>query len=121
MKKSLSIILLGLTVAVLAHVGSVSWKTTSKDLGKVKVNELTELSFEFTNSGTNSIQILEAKGSCGCTVVDYSKESIEPGASATITATFKSSKVGMFNKSIKVKTTASDEYEVLRFSGEVVD
>jgi len=121
MKKSFSILFLGIAVAVMAHVSTINWKTTNLELGKVKANEVKELSFTFTNTGDQPVTILEAKGSCGCTVVDFPKGEIKPGASATIKANFKSAKVGMFRKDVKVKTTESDEYTVLYFSGEVVE
>ena len=54
--------------------------------------------FEFTNSTNKSLQILEAKGSCGCTNVEYPKEAIQPGETAWITANFKSGKAGAFKK-----------------------
>ena len=121
MKKTVSIVLLGIAVAVVAHVAPITWKSTNLEIGEVEKNETKNLSFEFTNTGDKSVQILEAKGSCGCTVVDFSKDEIKSGETATIKANFKSSKVGVFKKSVKVKTTASDEYVQLWFSGEVVE
>lgn len=113
--------MLGIAVAAVAHMNSIKWKSTSLEIGSVKAGELVELSFEFTNEGTSVVQILEAKGSCGCTVVDFPKDEISPGESATISANFKSSKPGQFRKSVKVKTTASEEYTQLYFNGEVVE
>ena len=121
MKKSLSILMLGIAVAVIASTTSIEWKKTSLDLGEVKKGETKELTFEFTNNGDQAVRILEAKGSCGCTVVDYNKDEILPGESATIAANFKSSKVGMFKKTVRVKTTASENFTTLHFSGEVVE
>lgn len=121
MKKSISIILLGIAVAAVAHVSSITWKTTTLELGTIKPNEVKELTFEFTNTGSEAVRILEAKSSCGCTVTDFTKEEIQPGESASIKANFKSGKVGAFRKSVQVKTTASDEYVQLYFSGEVAE
>ena len=121
MKHSISIIFLGLAVAAMAHFSVISWKTTNLEIGQVKSGELKELSFEFTNDGTEAIQILEARGFCGCTVVDFPKTSILPGASATIAANFKSSKTGQFKKKIKVRTSASEDYTYLYFNGVVVE
>lgn len=122
MKKSVSIVLLGIAVAVVASVAPViTWKSTNLELGKIEKNVTKQLSFEFTNTGDEPVRILEAKGSCGCTVVDFSKDEIGAGETATITADFKSSKVGVFKKSVKVKTTASVESIQLWFSGEVIE
>lgn len=121
MKKTVSIILLGITVAVVAHVTPITWKTTHLEIGEVEKNETKKFSFEFTNTGDKPVQILEAKGSCGCTMVYFSKDEIKPSETATIKANFNSAKVGVFKKSVKVKTTASDEYVQLWFSGEVAE
>ncbi len=113
--------MLGISVAVMASITSVSWKTTSIHLGEVQKNEVNELAFEFMNHSSEPIQIVEAKGSCGCTSVNYPKEAIQPGESAAITANFKSGKVGAFKKSIRITTSDSDEPTFLYFNGEVVE
>jgi len=113
--------MLGVAVAVMASVSTITWKTTSISLGKVQKDELKELSFEFRNSSNAPITILEAKGSCGCTNVKYPSEAIQPGESASITANFKSGKVGTFRKNIRIKTSDSEELTYLYFSGEVVE
>lgn len=121
MKKTSAILALGIAVAAIASVSPLTWKSTTLELGKVKVNETVDLTFEFTNTATEPVVILEGKGSCGCTAVKYPTEAIVPGGSAAITAQFKSSKPGVFNKTIKIKTSASDVYTTLSFSGEVVE
>lgn len=122
MKKSISIILLGLVVAAVAQLTpSIEWKETSLNLGEVMQNELRELKFEFTNTGTDPVVIVEAKGSCGCTVVDYPSNEILPGESATISANFRSNKLGQFSKTVSVLTSASEEYTHLTFTGEIIE
>ena len=121
MKKATSILFLGIAVAVMASISPLTWKTTTIDLGEVAKNEARALSFEFTNSSSSAVTILEAKGSCGCTNVEYPKTEIAPGATASITASFKSSKVGAFKKNIRIKTSESEAYTHLYFTGEVVE
>lgn len=121
MKKATFIILLGLAVAAVASVNSITWKSTTIDLGQVKAGETAKLNFDFTNNGNETVTILEAKGSCGCTNVSYPKYEIEPGASASISAEFTSHKAGLFKKNIKIKTSASEDYTYLNFQGEVVE
>ncbi|MEM9337633.1 MAG: DUF1573 domain-containing protein [Bacteroidota bacterium] len=121
MKKATSILFLGITVAVIAGISPLKWNKTSIDLGQVTKGESKDLSFEFTNTSEEPVNILEAKGSCGCTNVQYPKEAINPGQKAVITASFKSGKVGDFKKNIRIKTSESDTYEYLYFSGEVVE
>ncbi|MFY0688452.1 MAG: DUF1573 domain-containing protein [Cyclobacteriaceae bacterium] len=122
MKNFLAITLMGIAVAAMAVMTSpIIWEKTSLDLGEVKANETTALSFEFTNSGDQPVTILSAKGSCGCTNVTHTKEAINPGKSTRISANFKSGKPGNFNKTITVITDQNDKPTVLRFSGTVVE
>lgn len=114
------IILLGVAVAAVAAVSPLEWKSTSIELGAVKAGESQNLEFEFTNESNEAVTILEAKGSCGCTNVKFPKSAIEPGETASISATFSSKKEGVFKKNIKIRTSASEEYTYLHFSGEVV-
>ena len=121
MRKTTFIALLGITVAVIASVNPIRWSTTSINLGLVTKNEAQDLSFEFTNNSNESIRIIEAKGSCGCTNIDYPDQEILPGETASISAQFKSGKLGAFRKNIRIKTTESEEFTFLHFSGEVVE
>lgn len=121
MRKATFIVMLGIAVAVVAGMAPLKWKTTSIDLGQVTKNEIQDLSFEFTNMTESSIRILEAKGSCGCTNVKFPDGEIKAGETASITANFRSGKVGAFKKNIRIKTSESEEYTYLYFNGEVVE
>ncbi|MFY0605621.1 MAG: DUF1573 domain-containing protein [Cyclobacteriaceae bacterium] len=122
MRKVTMILCLGIAVAAAAaSMGPINWSSTNVVLGEVKSGESKALDFEFTNESEEAITILEAKGSCGCTNVNYPKTEIAPGETASISASFSSKKAGVFKKNIKIKTTASEEYTYLYFSGEVVE
>ena len=121
MRKATFIVMIGIAVAVMASLTPISWKTTTINLGMVEKNEIRKLSFEFTNNSNESIQILEAKGSCGCTNVTFPKGEIASGETASITADFRSTKLGAFRKNIRIKTSTSDEFTYLYFNGEVVE
>lgn len=120
MKKATSILFLGIAVAVAAAFTPLNWKTTTIDLGQVKKNEVSKLAFEFTNNSSETIQILEAKGSCGCTKITYPDE-IKAGETASIEANFRSGSLGAFKKNIKIRTSESSDYTYLYFNGEVVE
>ncbi len=113
--------MLGIAVAVVAAMTPLKWKTTSIDLGQVSKDKVTQLSFEFTNTSSAAIRIVEAKGSCGCTKIQFPQEEIKAGETASISADFKSAKLGAFKKNIRIKTSDSDEYTYLHFNGEVVE
>ncbi len=113
--------MLGIAVAAIAAVNPLIWKTTTLELGEVKLGESVDLRFEFTNESDVPVTIVEAKGSCGCTDVKVALETINPGESSTITARFNAKSEGAFRKNIRVKTTASEEYTYLYFTGTTVN
>jgi hypothetical protein len=119
MKKMTFTLLLGIAVAAIASVNPLSWTMTNIDLGEVSVGEIREVNFDFTNESINEVMILEAKGSCGCTDVQYPKEAIASGDTARISAKFTAKGTGTFKKNIKIKINASEEYTYLNFQGEV--
>jgi len=121
MKKVTLIICLGVAVAAAAAISPLKWTSTKLNLGEIKSGEMKELNFEFTNNTSEPLIILEAKGSCGCTAVNYPQQEIAPGARASVSASFSSKKTGMFKKNIRIKTSASEGYTYLYFSGEVVE
>lgn len=68
---------------------TVKWGQMVHDFGKVKQNSENKFAFQFTNSGKEPLLITNAVGSCGCTVPEYPKEPVAPGASATINVVYK--------------------------------
>lgn len=121
MRKATFIVMLGVAVAVMAGMSPIKWKTTSIDLGQIPRNEIQRLSFEFTNTTDQAIRIIDAKGSCGCTKVQFPKTEIAPGSSAAISANFSSGREGAFKKNIRIQTSESEQYTYLYFAGEVVE
>ncbi len=113
--------MLGIAVAAVAAINPIEWKSTIIDIGEVKSGEVQNLEFEFTNQSDESVTILEAKGSCGCTNVKHPKTEIAPGETASISAQFKSAKAGVFKKNIRIKTSASQEFTYLYFKGIVLE
>ncbi len=102
-------------------LNSVQWTQTSIEFGKIERNKPVTANYEFVNSGTTPIVIQSAKGSCGCTGVEFSKEAIPAGQSSTIKATFNAAKIGAFSKTVTVMMAGESEPVVLRFNGEVIE
>lgn len=61
-----------------------------------------EHTFRIKNAGTKNLIIASAFGSCGCTVPEYPKEPVEPGAIVPIKVTFNSA--GKPNEQSKIVT-----------------
>ena len=126
MKKYLMIA--GVVVATISlnfkmiETGAVlSWVKMSHDFGTIEKNIPVTANFSFQNTGEETMVILNAKGSCGCTVADYTRDTIEPGAFGEVTATYNAAKVGMFSKTVTVTASVGDEPIVLFIKGEVIE
>lgn len=90
------------------------------DFGKIVEGEKVSYSFKFKNTGKVDLIISDAKGSCGCTVPQWPKNPVAPGADGVVDVTFNSSgKSGMQNKTVTLITNAIPNTKVLTITGEV--
>ena len=88
--------------------------------GKLVDGEKVSYSFKFTNSGNAPLIISNAKGSCGCTVPNWSKDPIAPGESGSIDVTFNSSgRSGKQNKAITLTANTNPNRKVINITSEV--
>jgi Protein of unknown function (DUF1573) len=69
---------------------TVEYETMVHDFGEVMEGVHVKYEFKFKNTGSEPLVISDAKGSCGCTVPDWPREPIAPGASAVIKIDFDS-------------------------------
>ena len=88
----------------------------SHDFGTINEGEVVETVFTLTNTGTSDLIILNARGSCGCTVPDYPKDQpIAPGDSAEVTVKFDSNnKPNANNRSVTFTTNTEKGREVVQ-------
>ena len=75
--------------------------------------------FTITNSGDKPLVISNVTTSCGCTVADWTKTPIAPGASGMVSSTFDAKALGRFQKSIGIYSNASERPVYLAIRGEV--
>ena len=91
------------------------------DFGTLIDGEKVTYSFRFTNSGDAPLIISNAKGSCGCTVPNYPKEPIVPGATAYIDVTFDSKgRTGKQSKVVTLTANTNPNSKVIRIHSEVI-
>ena len=91
------------------------------DFGILIDGEKVAYSFRFTNSGDAPLIISNAKGSCGCTVPNYPKEPIAPGASASIDVTFDSKgRTGKQSKAVTLTANTNPNRKIIRINSEVI-
>ena len=82
-----------------------------------------ECYFKFTNTGKEDLVIIQCAASCGCTVPEWPKDPIKPGARDSIKVVYDgtSRRPGTFRKVITVKTNAKTENSYIYIQGEMVD
>jgi len=96
------------------------WNTLVAELGDVVYMNKTDAEFLLTNTGDQPLIITNARASCGCTNLRYSKEPILPGETSTVQVTFNGSGMGNVKKTITVTTNASASPTILAFTANVV-
>ena len=93
----------------------------SFDFGEITQGEKISYDFKFTNIGKSPLIITNAIATCGCTVPDYPKEPVAPGAEGIIKVVFDSSnKLGMQNKVISITANTVPESTQINILGNVV-
>lgn len=71
---------------------TVNFANYEHDFGNIKQDSENKYVFSFTNTGTEPLIIETANGSCGCTVPNYPKAPIAPGATGDIEVVYKPGK-----------------------------
>ena len=92
-----------------------------KEFGTITQGESVSMTFRFKNVGQSNLIISSAQGSCGCTVPEWPKEPIAPGAEGVINVTFNSTgKQGLQNKTITLVANTIPNTKVIAIKGEVL-
>ncbi|MEW7290398.1 DUF1573 domain-containing protein [Aquimarina sp. 2304DJ70-9] len=98
----------------------MTFSKTDHDFGIINEGDLVKHKFTFTNTGKAPLLIISAKGSCGCTVPEWPKEPIAPGASGTLLVAFNSNgKPNLQNKQITITTNTEKGKEILKIKAMV--
>lgn len=99
---------------------TVVWKTETIDVGQIPQGTPKAIVYEFKNTGKTAVVITNVQGSCGCTATDYTKEPIQPGKTAKVTATYNAANKGAFTKTVTVTTSAETTPKILTLKGTVI-
>lgn len=124
MKKTISILMLffaciGMTYAQQAEI---DFKNEVHDFGTIAYMGDGTYEFEYTNTGNEPLVISNCKGSCGCTVPEWSREAIQPGETGIIKVKYDTKRAGKaFNKSVTVSSNAKTAQKVIRIKGSVAE
>lgn len=94
----------------------MTFDKTIHDFGSIQEGERVETLFTFTNTGKSDLVIVDARGSCGCTVPEYPKNTpIAPGATGQIRVSFDSSnKPNLQQKTVTISANTESGRETIR-------
>ena len=98
----------------------IAFDSDMHDFGRLSAGESVSYSFHFRNAGTADLVITGTSATCGCTVADYPKNRIAPGADGYVTVTFKSAgKSGQQFQEVTVVTNAQPSRAKLKILAQV--
>lgn len=137
MRKTIALALFLATAAIAAHaqttppvaqggdqkpsLAEIKFEHMEHDYGTIKNGANGIYEFKFTNTGKEPLLITEARGSCGCTVPEWPKEPIKPGASSAIKVSYDTKRTGAFTKTVTVTTNTKTPSTVLTIKGIVLE
>ncbi|HMQ59655.1 MAG TPA: DUF1573 domain-containing protein [Flavilitoribacter sp.] len=99
----------------------MAFEETTFEFGTVQEGEKVTHTYKFKNTGKEPLVISNAQGSCGCTVPQWSKEPVAPGASGSVTVEFNSkNKNGKRNQKVTLTANTDPPQTFLYLTGEVV-
>ena len=110
---------------VIEDGGKAAFEWTNKggtvwNFGNIQQGDEPEFNFTFKNTGSEPMIISNAKGSCGCTVPQWPKEPIAPGATGEINVRFDSKgKKGSQNKTVTLTANTTPPTTKLRVTGQI--
>ena len=90
------------------------------DFGKIPQGTPVTTVFTFTNVGKEPLILSNVQPTCGCTIADYTKVPVAPGAQGLIKITYNAAAAYPFNKTIVVTSNAKTPVKNLVIVGEVV-
>jgi len=91
------------------------------DFGKITQGDIVETTFKFKNTGLNDLIITNAKSTCGCTIPEWPKQPIAPGAEESIKVKFNSSgKSNKVTKTITLTTNTANGKESVVIKTEIM-
>ena len=99
----------------------IEMRETTYNFGEMEQGESVTHDFFLKNTGEADLVIIDAKGSCGCTVPEWPRIPIKKGEERTVKVTFNSAgKKGKQNKTVTLVTNAIPNTKVLTIIGNVI-
>jgi hypothetical protein len=110
------------TEAELAKAPKIVFESTDYNFGDIKEGDKVSYAFKYKNDGKNDLIIRKVNSTCGCTVVNSTKDIVKPGESAEFQVTFNSTgRSNRQNKTINIVTNDPLSPQLtLRISGNII-
>lgn len=110
-----------LSLAAAAEV-KVEWLETEQNFGAFDENDgNVTCHFRFVNTGDEPINVFTVRTSCGCTTSQPPREAIQPGDTASVSATYNPiGRPGRFEKKIYVDMNTNPRRFTLKIHGTVI-
>ena len=99
-----------------SNYAEITFDRVFHDFGMVSEGEIVKTIFKFTNTSENELYIVDAMGSCGCTVPKYPKNiPIKPGGTGEIEVNFDTNgRPDLQQKMVKVSANTPSGGQLLR-------
>lgn len=122
MKRSLLSILSLLAVALtVVAQPRISSNKETHNFGQIEWKRPVTVEYAITNTGDKPLVLTNVTTSCACSVADWTKEPIAPGAKGIVKASFDAKALGRFEKTVGIYSNAEPHLVYLKFAGEVVE
>ncbi|WP_109302712.1 DUF1573 domain-containing protein [Aquimarina sp. AU474] len=98
----------------------MTFNKVNHDFGTINEGETVAHTFTFTNTGKAPLVIINAVGSCGCTVSKWPRKPIAPGATGDMLVTFNSNgKPNLQSKQVTITANTEKGKEILKIKAMV--
>ncbi len=92
----------------------MTFAETEFDFGTIDQGAPQEHVFTFTNTGDADLIIVDAKSSCGCTVPEFTKEPVAPGASGEMLVKFNGTGKNQVSKTVTITANTKAGKETIK-------
>jgi len=99
---------------------TMAFADTVHEFGTINEGEKVSYTFKYKNTGENPLILEDVRPSCGCTLPEWTKDPIAPGAEGLIKVVYNSEgRPGEFHKTITVIANTAEEVSLLKIQGKV--
>jgi hypothetical protein len=91
------------------------------DLNQIDFDSTSHFQYTLVNTGDATLVIDTVSASCGCTIPELFKKTIEPKDSTTLYVDFKPVEKGNFKKSVVIRSNVDSAFSIVTFRGQAVD